>query len=205
MACKQNTPADAVSTTSTSSANGKVFKIDAPHSELKWQAFKTTGSHEGIIPILEGTVNVDGNTITGGKVVLDMNNLQVTDLEGEDKQSLEDHLKGNKPGKEDDFFNTSKYPTATYVIKGSTPITGDADATHMVQGELTMRDITKPVNIKVKLDTGAGNAIKISTDPFTIDRTEWGIKFRSKKFFDDLKDDFVYDEIKIQLTVGAIE
>jgi len=205
-ACKQVTPAEtSTPPASTTTANGKEFIIDVAHSELKWQAFKAVGSHNGIVPIREGKVMVDGNAITGGSVTLDMNNLQVTDLEGDDKLSLEKHLKGLKPGKEDDFFNTVKYPTATFAIKGSTPISGDSDANQLVHGELTMRDITKPVNIKAKLDTGAGNAIKITSAPFTIDRTEWGIKFRSKKFFNNLKDDFVYDEIKIELTIGAIE
>jgi len=203
-ACKPATTTSETTST-TSSATGKEFKIDSAHSILKWYAFKAVGSHEGIVPVLEGNVFVDGNTITGGKVILDMKNLQVTDLEGDDKLSLESHLKGLEADEEDDFFNTNKFPTATFQILGSTPITGDAEATHMVKGELTMRGITKPVNMRVRLDTGAGNAVKITAPPFTIDRTEWGIKYESKKFFENLKDDFIYDEIKIELTIGAIQ
>jgi len=201
--CKSSSSSD--TTTTTSPSHGKEFKIDVARSELKWQVFKAGGSHQGIVPILDGSVFIDGNNITGGKVTLDMKNLQVTDLEGEDKQALEEHLKGYKPGKEDDFFNVNQYPTATYVIKGSTPVSGDPEATHMVNGELTMRDITKPVAFKIRLDTGAGNAVKFTAPQFSIDRTEWGIKFQSKKFFDNLKDDFVYDEIKLEMTVGAIQ
>jgi polyisoprenoid-binding protein YceI len=201
-ACQSGSPSTA--SASISGNHGKAYKVDIAHSVLKWEAFKAVGKHQGSVPILEGTVFVDGTTITGGKVVLDMRNLQVTDLDGEDKQRLEAHLKGLRPGKEDDFFNTSLYPTATYTIEGSTPISGDADANLLVTGELTMKDITKPVNIRVKLDSGAAKAVKITAVPFVIDRTEWGIKFMSKKFFDDLKDNFVYDEIKIDLTVGAI-
>jgi polyisoprenoid-binding protein YceI len=201
--CKPSSSSD--TTTTTSSGHGKEFKIDVARSELKWQVFKAGGSHQGIVPILDGSVFIDGNNITGGKVTLDMKNLQVTDLEGEDKLALEEHLKGYKPGKEDDFFNVNQYPTAIYVIKGSSPVSGDPEATHMVNGELTMRDITKPVAFKIKLDTGAGNAVKITAPQFSIDRTEWGIKFQSKKFFDNLKDDFVYDEIKLEMTVGAIQ
>lgn len=206
VACKPaTTTTTAESSSATSSATGKEFKIDTAHSILKWIAFKAVGSHEGIVPVLEGNVFVDGNSITGGKVILDMKDLQVTDLEGDDKWSLESHLKGLEADEADDFFNTNQFPTATYQILGSTPISGDAEATHMVTGELTMRGITKPVNMRVKLDTGAGNAIKISAPAFTIDRTEWGIKYESKKFFENLKDDFIYDEIKIELTIGAIQ
>jgi polyisoprenoid-binding protein YceI len=205
-ACKPATTSDSTNTNTTaSSASSKEYKIDVAHSELKWQAFKAVGSHSGIVPVLEGNVFVDGNNITGGKVILDMKNLQVTDLEGDDKLGLESHLKGLEADEQDHFFNTNKFPTATYQITGSTPISGDSEATHMVKGELTMRGITNPVNMRVKLDAGAGNAIKITAPPFTIDRTLWGIKFESKKFFDNLKNDFIYDEIKIELTIGAIQ
>jgi len=204
VACQPATTTESPSSI-PAAATGKEYKIDITHSELKWQAFKAVGSHAGIIPILEGNVFVDGNNITGGKVIIDMKNLQVTDMEGDDKLSLESHLKGLEAGEEDDFFNVNKFPTTTYQILGSTSISGDGDATHMVKGELTMRGITNPVNMRVKLDAGAGNAIKVTAPPFTIDRTLWGIKYDSKKFFENLKDDFIYDEVKIELIIGAIQ
>ena len=194
----------ATTTEDTTTEKGKDFKINTSLSELKWQAFQPLGGHEGVIPIQEGTVVIENGNITGGKVIFDMKNLKVLDLEGEDKQNLEQHLRGEKPGKEDDFFNVSKYPTATFVVTNVSPLSGDPEGTHTFTGDLTMRDITKPVSFKANVDLGAVDAVKITGGPFTIDRTEWGIKFRSKKFFDDLKDDFVNDEVKLQFTIGAM-
>lgn len=194
----------APATDDTTTEKGKDFKINTSLSELKWQAFQPLGGHEGVIPIREGTVVIDNGVLTGGKVIFEMKNLRVLDLQGEDKQNLEAHLKGEKPGKEDDFFNVSKYPTATFVVTNVSPLSGDPEGTHSITGDLTMRDITRPVSFKANVDLGAVDAVKITGGPFNIDRTEWGIRFRSKKFFDDLADDFVNDEVKLQFTIGAM-
>jgi polyisoprenoid-binding protein YceI len=194
-------------TTETTGNNpkGTAYEIDVPRSELKWNAFKPTGTHFGTVPIAGGTIYVDGDLITGGSVEIDMTGIEVKDLDGEMKQKLESHLKGSVPGSEDDFFNVSKYPKATFNILGSTKLENDPLGTHMINGELRIKEITKPVSFKAIVDLTSGTALKATAEPFVIDRTEWDIKFKSKKFFDNLKDDFVNDEIKLELTVGAVK
>ena len=184
---------------------GIAYEIDVPRSELKWNAFKPTGTHHGIVPLSGGTIYVDGDVISGGTVEINMAGLQVQDMDGEMKDKLEAHLKGTVPGKEDDFFNVAKYPAATFTILGSTKLENDPLGTHMINGELRIKDITRPVSFKAVVDLASGVALKATAEPFVIDRTEWNIKFKSKKFFDDLKDDFVNDEIKLELTVGAVK
>lgn len=49
--------------------------------------------------------------------------------------------------KSDDFFNAEKFPQMTFVSTSFTP-TGDAEYT--LTGDLTIRDITKPVTLKVE-------------------------------------------------------
>ncbi|HJW28933.1 MAG TPA: YceI family protein, partial [Saprospiraceae bacterium] len=169
-----------------------------------WKAWNVLGSHTGTIPVSGGQLFINEGLITGGQIVMDMKNLQVSDLEGQDKADLEAHLRGTTPGKENDFFNTSQYPTATYTILRSEKLNGDPEATDIIYGSLQIRDVTKPVNIKVKMDAGASNAIKITTLPFIIDRTEWGIKFWSKKLTDTLKENIINDEVQIEFTIGAI-
>jgi polyisoprenoid-binding protein YceI len=185
--------------------NGNRFEIDAARSEIKWKGFKPVGAHEGVVPVSGGYITVDNGTVTGGEVNIDIANLRVTDLEGEQKANLEGHLKGTVAGKEEDFFNVQKYPTAKFVLKSATPLQNDPDGTHQVNGDLTIKDITKPITFKANVDMGAVDAIKITSPPFDIDRTEWDIRFMSKKFFENLRDDFVNDNIQIQLSVGAIK
>ncbi len=157
---------------------GTPFTVDAPRSLVKW---------------------------TGGQVEINMAGIEVHDLEGEYRQSLEGHLRGTTPGKEEDFFNTGKYPTATFTITRIAPLANDPTGTHLVTGDLRIKDITKPVTVKARVDASAGTAVKISTDPFVIDRAAWDVRFKSKKFFADLGDDFINDEVTIQLELGALQ
>lgn len=205
-ACKSKGAEETVSSEGTASVpTGTLYQIDIPRTELKWYASKPTGTHHGIIPISGGRVYIDNGLITGGMIAFDIANLQVQDLEGEMKANLENHLKGTVEGKENDFFNVGQHPTATYKINGSTKLENDPIGTHMINGELMIKGISKPVNFKAMVDLTSGTALKATAEPFMIDRTEWDIKFKSKKFFDDLKDDFINDEIRLELTVGAVQ
>lgn len=197
-------PADETAPSSTLHS-GVPFQVDAPRCEVKWTAFKPTGQHHGIVPVSGGTLYVNGNVITSGSVTLNMAALEVHDGEGEMKEKLTNHLRGTTPGKEDDFFNVGKFPTATFTVRGSTPIENDPAWTHTINGELTMKGITKPVSFKANVDLMAGNALKATSEAFVINRAEWNIKFKSKSFFDDLKDDFINDEIRLELTLGAVK
>lgn len=178
------------------------YSIDPQSSQIKWQGAKPTGVHNGIVPISAGNVVVKDGMITGGTIEIDMNGITVTDLEGDAKKNLEAHLKGKDAGKELDFFNVDKYPKATYVISSSSKLDNDPDGTHMINGNLTIKDITNPVNFKAKVNMD-GNSISATTPQFAIDRTSYDIKFKSAKFFNNLKDDFINDEFKLQIDVNA--
>lgn len=206
VSCKSKGAEETTETTAVAGTpKGIAYKVDVPRSELKWSAYKPAGTTQGIIPIADGTIYVDGDMITGGSVHFNMSGLQVTNMEGDDKAYLESHMKGSIPGKESDFFNVAQYPTATFTILNSTKLENDPLGTHMIEGELTIKDITKPVRFKAVVDLSSGVALKATAEPFVIDRTEWDIRILSKKFFDDLKDNFVNDEVRIELTIGAVK
>lgn len=184
---------------------GDAYKIDVPRTELKWMAFKPAGNHYGIVPVNGGTIFVKEGNITGGIIDINMAGLEVQGMEGEMKENLQNHLRGTAPGKEEDFFNVVKYPSATFTITSVAKLESDPVGTHMVTGNLTIKDITKPVSFKATIDMASGSAMKVTTEPFVIDRTQWDIKYKSKKFFADLKDDFINDEIKIEIILGAVK
>lgn len=209
-ACQPAGPAANTEAASDSSAlagtgEGTPFVLDIPRCKVSWTASKPTGTHHGIVPVKAGGFTLSGDQITGGTIVLNMAGIEVHDLEGEYRQKLEAHLRGTVAGKEGDFFNTNQFPDATFRIGQSAPLSGDPNHNQLVQGELTIKDITRPVAFKAMIDASAGSAVKITTEPFTLDRTEWGIRFKSKKFFDDLKDDFIDDEFTLRLEIGALQ
>lgn len=204
-AATTDTAADPDAQGVAASGQGAVFTLDAPRSQVKWSASKPTGTHHGIVPITSGTLTFDNGQLTGGQVEINMAGIEVHDLEGEYRQNLEGHLRGTTPGKEEDFFNANKYPTATFTVTHIAPLANDPSGTHTVTGDLRIKDITKPVTFKARVDASAGTAVKISTDPFVINRAEWDIRFKSKSFFADLGDDFINDEVTIQLELGALQ
>lgn len=193
------------STLTAGTATGTAFNLDISRCRVSWSASKPTGTHNGIVPIQSGTFYMADGQITGGQIELNMAGIEVHDLEGEDRQNLEAHLRGTNLEKSDDFFQTVKYPTATFVLGQSASLAGDPAGTHLIQGDLRIKDITRPVSFKATVDATAGTAIKITTESFQIDRTQWDIRFKSRKFFDDLKDDFINDEITLQLEIGALQ
>ncbi len=117
------------------------FKVDATSSVIEWQGEKPTGTHTGTIQIVEGNFHANDSIIESGTFLIDMASINVTDLEGSDKENLENHLKGTVEGKEGDFFNINEFPIAKFEVTGVNQVNGQ----NMLQGNLTMKGETKNV------------------------------------------------------------
>ena len=73
--------------------------------------------------------------------------------------------------------------------------------TYTVNGDLTIKGITHPVEFKVK-QTKTNNGIKIE-GVATIDRTKYNIRYGSGKFYEKLGDNMIYDDFEVKLSVLA--
>nr|WP_296067119.1 YceI family protein [uncultured Actinoplanes sp.] len=75
-----------------------------------------------------------------------------------------------------DFFEVEKYPTMEF---RSTGIKSHAGAEFVLDGELTIKGVTKPVELTVEFDgagtNGAGQPIFGFTATTEIDREDWGL------------------------------
>ncbi len=179
--------------------SASMYTIKNGDSKIMWEGNKPTGTHTGTIAINEGSVYVNNGVVESGKVVVDMKSINVTDLEADNgKESLEQHLMGTVEGKEGDFFNVNKYPTATFEITGTNMVDGVAQ----LSGNLTMKGKTNNVTFPVRV-MEEGNMVRLESDKFEIDRTLWDIQYGSKKFFDNLGDKFISDMMTLQINVVA--
>lgn len=188
------------SDSSISIEDSEKFMIDPNSSEIKWKGSKPTGAHVGTIQIENGHLFADSEEITGGNVLIDMTSITVTD-EGmsEDKRtSLENHLKGTVDGKETHFFDVKKYPTAAFEITGFT----EENSQTILQGNLTIKEDTKNINIPVKTSI-ADDEILLESETFTIDRTDWKVNYKSNSVFENLGDSFINDDIELTISVRA--
>lgn len=176
------------------------YQIDTTDSTIEWRGTKPTGEHRGTIDIQDGSLTATNEEITSGKVTIDMNTITVTDegMDEEDRTSLENHLKGTVEGKETDFFNVEKYPTAIFEITGITEENGQK----MLQGNLTIKDETKNIQFPIDSDIDE-EQLTLTSETFTIDRTNWNVNYGSKSVFDNLGDNFISDEMELTINVKA--
>ncbi|MFV8226736.1 YceI family protein [Christiangramia aquimixticola] len=182
----------------TAEAEAMEFKVDTTASTIEWQGEKPTGTHTGTIKIAEGSFMANDSIIESGSFVIDMESIEVTDLEGDQKSNLEAHLKGTVEGKEGDFFNVTKFPTAKFEITGITEENGQK----MLQGNLTLKEETKNISFPVSIDK-EGETYNITSEEFTIDRTKWNVNYGSKSVFDGLGDKFINDDIQLKINLKA--
>jgi len=170
------------------SANAKTLMV-SPGANLRWIGKKLGGLHQGTIAITNGKVDVVDGKVVSGKFLIDMNSIICTDLEaGKGKEDLEGHLKSP------DFFNTAKFPSSTFVITG---VNGNR-----IYGDLTLLGVTKPANFLSTVTT-TGSGISVTTPTFEINRTDWGLKYGSATFFDNLKDKAIDDKISLAINFKA--
>ena len=122
-----------------------------------------------------------------------MNSISCTDLEaGKGKEKLEGHLKSA------DFFDVEKFPTAKFEVASSEMKDGKLQVT----GNLTLRGTTKSITIPATVSETDGMAI-FKSDVFSIDRTDFGVVYSSKKFDAALKDKFINDLMEISFDIKA--
>jgi len=165
----------------TSQMEGKK-EIKTDKSSVTWKGYKVTGSHTGKIALKSGNLVFKADKLIGGEFTIDMNSIVNTDLEGEYKGKLEGHLKS------DDFFSVEKFPTAKLVFN---KVKSTGKNSYEATGDLTIKDITAPVTFEISV---YGNK---ATTNITIDRTTYGVKYKSASFFDDLKDKAIYDDFDL--------
>ncbi|WP_124980868.1 YceI family protein [Nonlabens xiamenensis] len=174
------------------------YTVDTEASNIAWVGSKPTEDHTGNISLQSGMVKVNGETLESGEFVIDMSSIEVTDLEGDSAANLKGHLQGTVEGKETDFFNTPKYPTAKFVVTGVNEVDGNTE----LSGNLTLKDVTKNVSFPVMVSY-EDNKMMLKSEEFTIDRTDWGIQYGSKNFTDIVADKAISDDIKLTIDLVA--
>jgi polyisoprenoid-binding protein YceI len=185
---------------------GTAYAVNSAESIVNWKGEKFNGDfHTGTIKVKDGSLSVEDGNITAGSFTIDMTSIAVTDETPEDKKPyLVAHLAGTTgEAKDADFFNTNKYPTATFEITKVEALEGVAGKTHKISGNLTMLETTKEVTFDANVAMTDGK-LTASTDNFTFDRTLWGIKFMST-ISGFVKEKALKDDIAISINLVAAE
>ena len=126
-------------------AHAREWRVDPAVSSLGFKGSYQGDPFEGRFKAFDATIRYDANRLADAK-------FEVTvDLASVDTQSAErdDTLQGG------DFFDTGKFPKAHFVTDS---FAKGADGSVVANGKLTMRDITRPVTLKVTFVEREGGA-----------------------------------------------
>lgn len=168
----------------------KDYVVNTSNSKVKWIGKElSTKEHHGLLNIKNGTISFSKNGIINGNIILDMNSIDVKDLEGQWKEKLNGHLKSQ------DFFDIVNYPTSNLKFNGN--INNKINEQYLFNGDLTIKGITHPISFASKIKNK--NEMLIADAKLTFDRSLYDVRFGSGKFFENLGDKLIFDEIEVDV------
>ncbi|GIV33354.1 MAG: polyisoprenoid-binding protein [Chitinophagales bacterium] len=149
-------------------AQSTKWVFDKSHSKIGFEATHMVISKvQGNFTSYEGTVLSDKPDFTDAKIDF---TIDVASINTENEQR-DNHLRS------DDFFNAEKYPKITFKGKSLKKV---SDNQYKLSGDLTIRDVTKPV----ELDVTYGGTVK---DPWGNTRAGFHVKGVIDRFDYNLK------------------
>ncbi|MGX5671472.1 YceI family protein [Thermomonas fusca] len=173
-------PAEAATVAEAITAVSGTYQLDPTHTDVlaQWThfGFSQPSAHFGIS---DGTLVYDAADVTKSSVQVTM---PITGIDSF-VAKLDEHLASG------DFFDAGKFPNATFK---STSVAAAGTNKLTVTGDLTIKDITRPVTLDVTLN-GAGEhpmlkkqAIGFSATA-TIKRTDFGVGAYAPNVSDDVQ------------------
>jgi len=180
-------------------AEGTAYKIDTTQI-AQFIGTKPVGQHQGTFNIKEGELFAKNDAVvTGGKLVFDINSLNITDKDTSGSAKLKGHLLSP------DFFDAANHPTATFEITAVEAYVPDSTnkiildgATNTVKGNLTLKGVTK--NIAFPAVINVTPAAVTARANFNINRTDWGLVYGNDQ---SLGDKFIRPEVNISFSITA--
>jgi polyisoprenoid-binding protein YceI len=143
------------------------YSFDVSHTRLGFQArHAMVTTVRGHFEDFEGSATLDEDDPSKSSVALTIQVASITTS----SQQRDDHLRSP------DFFDAATYPTITF---RSTSIEKSGAETFTVVGDLTIRDVTKPVTVELELTGAAIDPYGMTRVGFegsaAINRKDWGL------------------------------
>jgi polyisoprenoid-binding protein YceI len=167
-----------------------LWKIDPYHSDIEFKVkHLVISTVTGSFNSFDATVETDEDDLEGAEIHFAADTDSITT----GVKQRDEHLRS------DDFFNAEKFPKLTFE---STSFTQKGDNEYELKGDLTIRDVTKPVILNVvhggtivdqNGDTKAGFEVSGK-----INRKDFGLKWNGVTETGNV---IVSDEVKLNLSV----
>ena len=182
VASTTNTAANAQTPAAT---KGETLGLTQENSKILFTGSKVTGKHEGGFNKFSGTIDLVNGRPEESKVSVDIESASVfTDADG-----LTKHLQTG------DFFETEKFPKASFTSTNIVADTSKGLDNYSVTGDLELRGQKKSVTFPAKITVGVVD-VAVSAE-FSIHRKDFGIVYAGKA------DDLIRDDVVIKLNLKA--
>lgn len=176
------------------------FVIDRSHSEVGFNIRHFFNKVHGRFSDFEGAVVYDPQTLTASSVTVTIRDSSINTAH----ERRDNDLRG------ENFFWTEKYPVIAFK---STQVVPGADPKHFqVIGDLTMRDVTKPVTLNVEflgmgpITQGQRSSVQAGfVATTTINRKDWGIVWNQQVDQGGVSSMMLSDDVDLVLNVAARE
>lgn len=173
-----------------STAVSTVWKIDPVHSEIEFKVkHLVISTVKGEFMRFDATAEVDGDDFEGADITFEADVTSVTTR----NEQRDQHLLS------DDFFAADKYPK---LIFKSTEFKKTGDNTYKLTGDLTIRDVTKNIELDVEYGGTVQDAYGNTKAGFeiigSINRKEFGLKWNGVTEAGNI---VVSDLVTLQLSV----
>ena len=170
------------------------YKIDVDHSDIMFKVkHLMISTATGYFKKFDATVETENDDFANAKVYFE------ADIDSVDTKNAQRdaHLKS------DDFFNAEQFPKMTF---RSTSIEKEGDGEYKLKGDLTIRDITKPVTLDVDYNGSTKDPWGFERAGFEvtgkINRKEFGLKWSAVTEAGGL---VVDDIVKLQMNVEFVK
>ncbi len=170
------------------------WAIDPAHSNVEFSVkHMMISTVKGRFPSVEGTLLLDEAQPENSSVTARIDASSITTY----NEMRDQHLRTN------DFFNAEQWPNITFQ---STRVERVSDDEFKVHGDLTIRDVTKPVVLDTELDgimekDAFGKRRAAFTATTAIDRTDFGVTWNGAIEAGGV---VVGDKVKITLHIAAV-
>lgn len=155
-------------TATLSQAQQREWSVDHAHSNIYFDSRHTFVTVRGLFEDYTGTVLLDQEDLTNSQVDFDV---QVRSI-NTNITRRDDHLRSN------DFFSARQFPRMSFVTTGITHV---QDNEYLLEGDLTIKDVTKPISATMVYFRAVENPMKQGEQvagieaTFTLNRLDYNV------------------------------
>ena len=180
-----STPASSTAGAAEPNEKGESLPLTAENSKVLFTGSKVTGKHEGGFNRFSGSINLVNAKPEESGVNVDIETSSVfTDADG-----LTKHLQTG------DFFETEKFPKASFASTKIVSDTAKGANNYTVTGDLELRGVKKSVTFPATIVVDDAQ-VSVNSE-FSINRKDFGIVYAGKA------DDLIRDDVVIKLDLNT--